>query len=501
MRVTFFSFLMLASIVTPLCAADFQINSTSSHDQNDPAIAMDAHGNFIVLWNSYLQDGNSGGIFAQRFSPDCTPISPEFQINSESSGNQTAPAVAMTPDGNFIVAWQGPGLDQEDIFARRFNAAGAPLGNQFPVNSNTTDRQMFPAVAAAPDGNFVIVWQSQFEMPQQQWNVCFQLYNSSGSPIGTEQNVNLFPDSLHPDVAMDEYGRFAITWMQDEVQNAYNQVMFRMYNADGSSETDPNFINTTPFYIDTYPSISSAASGHFVVAWQAHPSSAALSDIYARWYRWDGSIKSPELIVNTHTEGAQLNPKVAMNDSRYFIIVWNSDGDIHAQRFDEFAHPIGDEFIVNTYTFSDQKYPVAAIKENKEFLVVWQSDGQDGSGNGIFAAAGPKSPCADFTDDFFVNFRDYCFLANHWLIADLIDDNKIDYYDLDEFANQWLTPCHDCTCTNLNSDGSIDLKDFALLTNNWLLQGPNLTGDINSDGYVNTTDLKILLAHWLEPCQ
>ncbi len=503
MRVAFFSFFLLTCLITPIFAADFRINATTSDDQTDPAIAMDSQGNFIVVWSSYLQDGNSGGIFARRFNADCTPISPEFQINSESSGNQTEPAVAMTPDGNFIVAWQEPGTDQEEIFARRFDAVGNPLSNQFRVNSTTADRQMFPAVAVAPDSNFVIAWQSSTAQPPQQRNVCFQLYSSSGTPVGTEQNVNLLPDSRYPDVAVDDTGRFTIIWMQDDSQHAYNQIMFRVYNNNGSPKTDPNSINTTPFYAVTRPSISCAAIGHFVVTWEAHPSDAASNDIYARWYKFDGIIKSSEFIVNTYTEGLQQNPKVAMNDQRDFIIVWNSDSDIHARRFktsNNYIEPIGDEFIINTYTFSDQKYPSAAIKENRDFIAVWQSDGQDGSSDGIFAAAGPQISCADFTGDLFVNFRDYCYLANHWLTADLIDDNIIDYYDLDEFSNQWLTGCYDCASINFNNDSSIDLKDFALLANNWLTQGPNLTGDINSDGYVNAADLKILIYHWLEPC-
>jgi len=503
MRVTLFSVLMIVNTATAFFAADFQVNSTVSHDQNDPAIAMDAQGNFIIVWNSCEQDGSSSGILAQRFNSDCTAIGPEFQINSESSGNQTAPAVAMIPNGNFIVTWHGPGIDQEDIFARRFNAAGTPLGSQFRVNSITANRQMFPAVAAAPDGNFVVVWQSQITQPLELWNVCFQLYNSNGLPAGTEQNVNLLPDSRYPDVAMDDTGRFTITWMQDDSLHSYNQIMFRVYNNDASPKTDPNFINTTPFYTVVSPSISCAAIGHFVVTWESHPFDAASKDIYARWYKFDGIIKSKEFIVNTRTNGVQQNPKVAMNDQRDFIITWDSDGDIYARRFktsNNFIEPLGDEFIVNTYTFSDQKYPVAAIKENLDFVIAWQSLEQDGSGYGIFAAAGPQVSCADFTDDLFVNFRDYCILANHWLIADLIDDNKIDYYDLAEFSNQWLTFCYDCADTNLNFDTSIDLKDFALFAKNWLKQGPNLAGDIDANGSVNTADFKIFLSHWLEVC-
>jgi len=58
---------------------------------------------------------------------------------------------------------------------------------------------------------------------------------------------------------------------------------------------------------------------------------------------------------------------------------------------------------------------------------------------------GPKTGSADFTGDGFVNFRDYCVLAEEWrknenpLTADLIDDNEINEYDLAEFCYQWLT--------------------------------------------------------------
>jgi len=55
---------------------------------------------------------------------------------------------------------------------------------------------------------------------------------------------------------------------------------------------------------------------------------------------------------------------------------------------------------------------------------------------------------ADFNGDGFVNFRDYCVLAEEWLIkentlrADLINDNKIDERDLAAFCEQWLKPWH-----------------------------------------------------------
>ena len=48
--------------------AEFRINSYTTHAQGMPSVSADAAGNFVVVWNSYKQDGSGWGIFAQRFN-------------------------------------------------------------------------------------------------------------------------------------------------------------------------------------------------------------------------------------------------------------------------------------------------------------------------------------------------------------------------------------------------------------------------------------------------
>ena len=43
-------------------------STAATGHQEDPTIAMDAAGTFVIAWNSYLQDGSQWGIFAQRFN-------------------------------------------------------------------------------------------------------------------------------------------------------------------------------------------------------------------------------------------------------------------------------------------------------------------------------------------------------------------------------------------------------------------------------------------------
>jgi len=439
-------------VAAMVCGGEFQANTRKSNKQENPAIAMDAEGNFVVVWNSYLQDGSSNGIFGQRFDSNCKPAGGEFQINTETSGNQREPAVAMDAEGNFVVTWYGPGEDTEDIFARRFNSNGQPLGSEFRVNTYTNDKQLYPRVAMNNDGGFIIVWESSNVPGQSNKAVCGRLYDSIGSSIGPEFVINEeASDSRYPDVAMDAEGNFAVVWMRDKSSNS---IIARLYNSDGTAKMKPFEVSTIRFSSVTQPSIAMDKAGNFVVAWDGDPKLAGLDDIHVRCYKSDGTAIGAQFIVNTTLTGPQQNPEVAMNNRGRFIIVWDSkidpdinERDIFAQRYNSSGVPLGNEFQVNTYMTDDQKRPSVAMGLNgNKFVMAWQSYGQDDSGYGVFGEMGQMVGSADFNVDGFVNFRDYCILADEWLkrgdtlAADLIEDNIINEQDLFEFCYQWLCP-------------------------------------------------------------
>ena len=517
MKQTLVSYLVIASIFTSASGTEFQVNTHTSNKQENAAIAMNANGNFVVVWSSYLQDSSSNGIFGQHFKADGSLIGGEFQVNTTTSGNQTEPSVAMDAAGNFVVVWQGPqaiGDANEDIFARWFDSNGQAPATEFRVNTNTFSKQLHPEIAMNNTGHFVIVWESETlgGIPSEAWSICSQIYDSNGQPIGTEFEVNLLLQSHYPDVAMDGNGNFTIVWMQDDIYHTSNIILARRYKADGTAKADPCQVSTTDFFSIAHPSITADGTGHFVVVWEGNPGPATQDNILARRYKFDGTPLSGEFIVNTTLTGTQQSPKVAMNNQRRFIIVWDSEidpnsnvRDIFGQRYDEWYRPIGDEFRANTYVFDDQKYPDVALKENGEFVSVWQSYGQDGSGYGIFGQMGPIVGSADFTGDGFVNFRDYCILAQDWLKegnplrADLVDDNKIDGQDLAAFCEKWLTPCYECDEVDIYNDGKIDFKDYCLWAQGELQKGP-LKGDVTGNGNVDLADLKALTFHWAKTC-
>ncbi|HKC24652.1 MAG TPA: hypothetical protein VKF32_07900, partial [Thermoanaerobaculia bacterium] len=67
--------------------------------------------------------------------------------------------------GNFVVTWVSNGQDGGGygVFARRYDAKGTPLGNEFRVNTTVADTQEVPSAAHASNGSFVVVWRSRLQ--------------------------------------------------------------------------------------------------------------------------------------------------------------------------------------------------------------------------------------------------------------------------------------------------------------------------------------------------
>ncbi|MDJ0763656.1 MAG: DUF4215 domain-containing protein [Myxococcota bacterium] len=109
----------------------FQANTHTTDSQDMPAVAMAADGRFVVAWQSGGQDGDGYGIYAQRYDGDGSPVGDEFQVNTYTTGSQDLPTIAMSPEGRFVIAWSSYEQDgnSDGIFAQRYDADGNPLGS------------------------------------------------------------------------------------------------------------------------------------------------------------------------------------------------------------------------------------------------------------------------------------------------------------------------------------------------------------------------------------
>ena len=366
---------------------EFRVNTYTTDGQLGSSIALDAVGNFVVVWVSMTQDGSSGGIFGQRYASTGAPLGGEFRVNTYTMGHQGGAYVASDYDGNFVVVW-----GSAEISAQRFDAGGTPLGGEFRVNSYTTGWQSLSAVASDPAGNFVVTWSSRAK-DGYGWGVFAQRYASTGDPMGGEFQVNTYtPHSQYAaSVAMDALGNFVIAW-QGARNPAGKDIFAQRYSSSGMPLGGEFRVNTYTSNDQRGPAIASDSAGDFIIVWESRLQDGSLGGIFGQRYARSGTPLGAEFRINTATAFDQYNPSVASDPDGNLVVAWISPNpsfvDIFAQRFSSSGVPLGGPSRVNTYTTGNQIFPFVSTDPAGNYVVTWTSAGspaQDGSGPGIFA--------------------------------------------------------------------------------------------------------------------
>jgi hypothetical protein len=369
-----------------LVGPEFPVNSYTTSNQHISSVASNGSGNFVVVWTTYAaQDGNDYGIFGKRFLPDGTPQGIEFPVNSYTTNRQRHPSVASDVNGNFVVVWDSYLQDGNSygVFGRQFLQDGTPQGPGFPVNSYTTGFQGDASVASDANGNFVVVWLSAQD-------VFGQLFLPDGTPQGIEFPVNSYTTGFQgePSVASDANGNFVVAWTAQD-GSSYG-IFGKRYLPDGTPQGIEFPVNSYTTGSQVNPSVASDVIGNFVVVWEDGSQDGSRSGIFGKRFLPDGTPQGIDFRVNTYTTNKQYGPSVASDDIGNFVVVWESnlqdgsDVGVFGQRYLPDGTPQGVEFRANSYTTSFQGTPSVASHANGNFVVAWSSYTQDGSGFGIF---------------------------------------------------------------------------------------------------------------------
>jgi hypothetical protein len=252
-------------------AGEFQVNSYTTSFQMNAAVAAEANGDFVVAWQSNGQDSPDRGVFARRFTSSGTPLAAEFQVNTYTFGDQLYPRAAMDADGDFAIVWQSGEQDgsASGVFARRFSSAGAALGSELQINTYTSGDQGPASVTMDADGDFVVAWQSNND--HYAANVFAQRFSSAGSPLAAEFQVNAFTPGpqARPSVRAQVNGDFVVAW-DSQFQDTFNYGIFaRRFSSAGIALEPELQVNTYVTMNQYHQALAIDANGDFVIAWQS----------------------------------------------------------------------------------------------------------------------------------------------------------------------------------------------------------------------------------------
>ena len=266
-------------------SAEFAVNVFTTGTQELASASMDTSGFFVVVWQSFSQDGAGFGIVGRRFNNVGTPLDVEFVVNTTTSGDQTYPRVARAPSGHFVVVWESSGQDgdQEGIFARRYNAAGIPLSSEIPINTYTTGRQIRPSVAIESSGGFIVAWQSEGQDGDGS-GVFARRFDADGVAVTEELALATYTtaDQRAPRVAGTEDGGFLAVW-DGAGDGGSNQSWARQFAADSTARENAYRINDfSATNNQTKPDVASDARGGFAFLWQSLQQDGDDFGIYTR---------------------------------------------------------------------------------------------------------------------------------------------------------------------------------------------------------------------------
>ena len=342
---------------TPV-SAEFPVATYTLAAQSDPHVASNDNGDFVVAWQSHHTGGED--IFARMFNSNGDALGPEFMVNTDTQRFHTQPDIAMGPNGGFVVVWTsentgGNGQDGSGagVFGRIYDGSGSPLGGEFQVNTYTTGDQTAPSVSMSPYGSFVIVWQSD-----GQDGSLSGIYGQSfdgAAPSGSEFPVNTATaaEQITPDVAMNETGILA-TWASKNADGSDFGISARLFDTSAAPLGNEFQVNSHTEGIQVYPSVAAARQASaFIVAWQSYSQedpTEPLSGIYAQrfenkplstaaFYLAYPPRAGSEFQINTYTTGGQTLPALAIDIRGQFVIAWGSapqDADgygVFARRF------------------------------------------------------------------------------------------------------------------------------------------------------------------------
>jgi hypothetical protein len=373
--------------------SEFLVNSFTKDWQMVPEAAALSGGGYVVVWVGKGQDGSLNGVFAQRFGADGFHSGPELQVSSFFVDDQEAPSVAPLAGGGFVVVWESFAQDGvgEGVFGQVYKGDGTKVSGEFQVNAFTLADQGNPFVFAHGDG-FTVAWEGNGD---GDWNgVWGRRFDASGKPQGSDFRLNVITagEQRAATGAPVAGGGFVAAWQGAGQDGNGSAIVARTFDADGSPTGDEILLNSYTPGNQEEPVAAALSDGTVVVAWQSVGQDTAGLGIAVLLLDKDGKPAGAEFVANTFSPGDQKDPRLSALPGGGFVLAWaskeqdGSDYGIFQRVFDADGVAGGPEFPANAFTTSIQAHPAVAGLTDGNIAASWHGWEQAGAGYDIYAS-------------------------------------------------------------------------------------------------------------------
>ena len=193
---------------------EVHVNATTASMQMQPVAAADAHGGVWFAWRSFGQDGDQGAIVARHFGADLATATAEVVVNEVVRGEQTDVVLTTLPGGGAFLAWQSVGeeADHFELHGRRLHRDGTVDGGAFRIDSGTHARNGRAALASDATGRTVVAWDAA-DADGKPVGLYFRAFGPDGAALADELRID---EGIEPALALDPAGEAVVAYFQNE---------------------------------------------------------------------------------------------------------------------------------------------------------------------------------------------------------------------------------------------------------------------------------------------
>lgn len=302
---------------------------TSGTDSGSPSVSMDAYGNFAVTYNNYYSNGTSDvqlRVFSSSGAQTAsTTVSSSSVDTSSGYGLHDYTSDVAFQGSRIVVAYNHYySSSDSDVLARRYtysSSTGLTHAGWVYVATTSTYDEYSPSIAMSPNGNFDVAYQ-RYDSSASDSDVLLNRYSSGGGLLGTS---SIAVDSTHndfsPDVAMDDYGNAVVAWEHAYSSNDHDIYARRV--SSGGTIGSIVYVRTASTY-DYAPTVAlSRSTGHFVVGYVVSGSTARIGVS-----EFDGS--NTRLSDSSLVTGYDVS--VSMDGFNRYLVSYTKGSDVYSRR-------------------------------------------------------------------------------------------------------------------------------------------------------------------------
>lgn len=378
---------------TPLATEDTRIGGQNTVQVQSPRIAVNDDDTTVVVWQQRRDQISHWNILAVSIDNTSRSTSPT-ELYNDYNDDQTLPSITSLPSGRFVTAWQSQNGDENGCAVRMtiLSSDGAPDRISQVVNTHVALDQSAPTVAASKRGDFLIVWHSIYQVSRNHaWDVFAQMFDSHGARVGVEFLVNKTTNNnqMNPAATFLPSNDAIVVYGSEKSLAAGYEITGRTIRPKALDETAEYRVHSrahTPFgWGKGNPRIDSWPLGEHVVVWHDfHPQSpqdGSDHGVFAQVFDQSGNRVGNEIQVNETTTGFQGEQAVTVLPTGNFFVVWSGAGvgdnqGIFGRLFSKTGMPLTKELRINNNISGKQSFPdVAAAHDGAQIRVVWSAEG------------------------------------------------------------------------------------------------------------------------------